>query len=710
VKHRDDIQGLRAVAVLLVIFAHVGIAGFAGGWIGVDVFFVISGFLITGLLIREYRETRHVSLLQFYVRRAKRILPASLITILVVLIASNLLLNSIRTANIRTDAFWAVGFVSNIHYIKINTDYFTSGQAVSPLQHFWSLAVEEQFYLIWPALFLLVSRQRGLRIKGSAIRRRHRVLLVAAIASALSLIWSIFYSYSNPTSAYFSTLTRVWELGFGVLLACTVPQIQKFTKRMPDRLRSVVLAITSWTGLAAIMLGACVVIKPGDPFPGYLALIPVLGAVGIIFGGLDEKQPIPNRILSIRPLTFIGTISFSLYLWHWPVHVFADALYPDSVNTTVGILAQLAVIFAISLISYYLIENPTRHLKVGQRELTKKRLSEITRVPIPAVVVLSVSAAFLLIVSVDVSPSRTADAQITMESSNIFIPTSTTTTVQNPSAVTTPESASTQQADWAKQVAESVGFTSADSKMQDFISRVSKEKLREACNPAPVGCTIGSSGAAKSVALLGDSHAYMFASTVATMLPDWLIRDYSTGSCIAASIDFANNKQEQMGGNSLEECVNSRNSAIEDIVARPPDLVIISDRTSWVVKDKQTTAWEIGERETYDRLSSISTKTKVVRFGETPSVETRWDRCLTASGSIKTCFGSRGDIAEALTNVQSVAKRYPWVQFVDVSTWLCSGDICPPVINGIPVYIDAGHLSLEFRPLLAPLLKAAINI
>ena len=192
-----------------MIFAHVGIAGFAGGWIGVDVFFVISGFLITGLLIREYDASHHVSLLQFYIRRAKRILPASLVTIVVVLIASNLLLNSIRTANINTDAIWAVGFVSNIHFIKINTDYFTSAQAVSPLQHFWSLAVEEQFYLIWPALFLLVSRQNGMRIRSWSILRSQRVLLVATIASALSLIWSIIYSHSNPTSAYFSTLTRV---------------------------------------------------------------------------------------------------------------------------------------------------------------------------------------------------------------------------------------------------------------------------------------------------------------------------------------------------------------------------------------------------------------------------------------------------------------------------------------------------------------------
>ena len=708
-KHRDDIQGLRAIAVLLVIFAHVGVAGFAGGWIGVDVFFVISGFLITGLLIREYDASHHVSLLQFYIRRAKRILPASLITIVVVVIASNLLLNSIRTANINSDAMWAVGFVSNIRFIRINADYFTSSQAVSPLQHFWSLAVEEQFYLIWPALFLLVSRQHGTRIGRRTILRSQRVLIVATIASALSLLWSISYTNSHPTSAYFSTLTRVWELGFGVLLACTIPQIKKLTERWTDGERSVAFAVASWTGLAAIILGACVLIKPGDPFPGYLALIPVLGAVGIIFGGLDEKQPLPNRILSLQPLRFIGTISFSLYLWHWPIHVFADALYPDTANTTLGIIAQLAVITAISLVSYYLIENPTRHLPIGQRQPVPKSRSEISRVPIAAVTVMCIGSAFLFVVSTDASESRTTDAQITMESSSVTVA-STTTTVQGSPAATTPNGSSALLAEWKKQLDESATVTTADDQLQALILAASKESIRDACNPAPVGCTVGSNTAGKTVAVLGDSHAGMFVSTLATMLPDWLVRDYSKPSCVAASIDFANNKQEQMGGSTLEECIDFRNSAIQDIVDRPPDLLIISDHTDWVAKQKKSAAWGLGEKKTYDLLSSISTKTKVVRLGETPSMANAWDACLTASGSIKTCFGSRADIADAVTNVQSAAKSYPWVQFIDIAAWLCSDDRCPPVINGIPAYIDGGHLSEEMRPLLAPLLKEAINL
>jgi peptidoglycan/LPS O-acetylase OafA/YrhL len=309
VKYRVDIQGLRGLAVLLVIFAHVGITGFAGGWIGVDVFFVISGFLITGLLIREYDATNHVSLLQFDLRRAKRILPASLITILVVVIASELLLNSIRTGNIRTDALWAVGFVSNIHFIKISADYFTSTQAISPLQHFWSLAVEEQFYLIWPALFLIVSRQVRLKIAGRQTSRQSRVFTVAVFASGLSLLWSIAYTSSNPTSAYFSTLTRVWELGFGVLLATLAGWTTDTLETLKLRTEQILRSCASWFGLIAILGGACVVIKPGDPFPGALALIPVLGAVGLIFGGLGNSQPLPNRILAIKPLAFIGTES-----------------------------------------------------------------------------------------------------------------------------------------------------------------------------------------------------------------------------------------------------------------------------------------------------------------------------------------------------------------------------------------------------------------
>jgi peptidoglycan/LPS O-acetylase OafA/YrhL len=534
VKYRNDIQGLRAIAVLLVIFAHVGVAGFAGGWIGVDVFFVISGFLITGLLIREYDSTNHVSLLQFYIRRAKRILPASLITIVVVLIASNLLLNSIRTANINTDAIWAVGFVSNIHFIRINTDYFTSGLAVSPLQHFWSLAVEEQFYLIWPALFLLISRQHGMRIRNWSISRSQRVLLIAVIASALSLMWSISYTNSNPTSAYFSTLTRVWELGFGVLLACTIPQIQRLTERWTDDKRSVAFAAASWAGLTAIILGACVIIKPGDPFPGYLALIPVLGAIGLIFGGLAEKQPIPNRILSMQPLPFIGLISFSLYLWHWPIHVFADALYPDSANTAFGIVAQLVVILAISLVSYYLIENTTRHLAIGTRETTRKKFAEISKVPTAAITVMCVSAAFLFIVSNAAGGGRTDDAEtsalsdIVTETSSFTISTSTTIpgTDTGPTSTISGRTELPLAAAWREKIIEGSKLKSPSAETLNIIATLPASKLIpnsfRSIGEGSVA-NVDSQSAENVIEVWGDSHASMLSTMVTAAFPDWRV-------------------------------------------------------------------------------------------------------------------------------------------------------------------------------------------
>ncbi|MBU6330700.1 MAG: acyltransferase, partial [Acidobacteria bacterium] len=509
-KQRNDIQGLRAVAVLLVILAHLEVPGFAGGWIGVDVFFVISGYLITSLLMREYDGTNHVSLLQFYVRRAKRILPAALTTIAVVVVAGYLLLNEIRAANIRTDALWSVGFVSNFRFISLSTDYFARSTAVSPLQHFWSLAVEEQFYLIWPALFLLIARQHGLRIGYREYRRAHRLLVVAGVLSFLSLGWSIYDSTVNPSSAYFSTATRVWELGFGVLLAVGLPLITTTEK---------VRRLCSWGGLAAILLGSCLIIKPGDPFPGYLALIPVLGAVGILLAGSTDKLPLPNRILATPPLVFIGTISFSLYLWHWPVHVFYDALHPDTVTTAAGIGIQAAIILALSLASYYLIENPTRHATWGVREPVYRRFDEIDLVPRGAATILCVGALLLFVVSSNVSSTRATDAAnldpaVVAENGDITDGSDVTRTIvqRDPQTVLT---------EWSTKVTDGVGVTKLPSDLQKTITNLSKQAVFEPCSSVAVGCVVNRPGATRTVAVFGDSHAAMLLSTIRAVFPNW---------------------------------------------------------------------------------------------------------------------------------------------------------------------------------------------
>jgi len=719
VNYRNDIQGLRAIAVLLVIFSHVGVAGFAGGWIGVDVFFVISGFLITGLLIREYDSTNHVSLLQFYIRRAKRILPASLITIVVVLIASNLLLNSIRTANINSDAIWAVGFVSNIHFIRINTDYFTSGLAVSPLQHFWSLAVEEQFYLIWPALFLLISRQHGMRIRNWSISRSQRVLLIAVIASALSLMWSISYTNSNPTSAYFSTLTRVWELGFGVLLACTIPQIRRLTERWTDDERSVAFAAASWAGLTAIILGACVIIKPGDPFPGYLALIPVLGAVGIIFGGLAEKQPIPNRILSMQPLPFIGLISFSLYLWHWPVHVFADALYPDSVNTTVGILAQLVVILAISLVSYYLIENTTRHLAIGKKETTRKKFAEISKVPTAAITVMCVSAAFLFIVSNAAGGGRTDDAETSALSDVV---TETPSTVQSQPAVTVdavkaPQTiTATQQTgpvltNWKQLVTEASSVKSVSPEVVKLIeSTANKPTYGLECDSlANIGCLNGSGS--NVVALFGDSHATMIKSPLIDALPGWTLHNYQMGNCGWSTINFANPGQDRnLEKASLADCIERRDASFGDMLATRPKFIVLSDNAEWVKgqSQKQKDLWIAGLNTTLDRLSQLGPDTTIVIFGEVPRSNS-FATCLRGN-SIASCNFAPTVSRWLREEQRRAAASHPGVIFIDSEQWLCTDDTCPAVIDDTPVYGDGQHFTGVFNKKLGPLFKEALGL
>ena len=696
-----------------MIFSHVGITGFDGGWIGVDVFFVISGFLITGLLNREYDEIHHVSLLQFYIRRAKRILPASLITIVVVLIASNLLLNSIRTANINTDALWAVGFVSNIHFIKINTDYFTSAQAVSPLQHFWSLAVEEQFYLIWPALFLIISRQHGMRFRGWVILRSQRLLLVATIASALSLMWSISYTNSNPTSAYFSTLTRVWELGFGVLLACTVPHIRDLVERWTDEERRVVFSAASATGLLAILVGSCLLIKPGDPFPGSLALIPVLGAVGIIFGGLNEKQPFVNRLLSIQPLPFIGTISFSLYLWHWPVHVFAEALYPDNVNTTTGILAQLAVILAISLVSYYLIENPTRHLPIGQREPEAKQLKEVSQLPIAALVVMSVSALFLFVVSKDASQSSTSDAQLTMESSSITTPTEEGTTQPSDSAQIDPTVGNRNPGEvlteWNQNLRDSIDVLRNDGLTSDLSTAVNETRDDRIgggfCRKLWDGCTIGSRDATHSVALIGDSHAQMVVATVAELFPASRITAYARSACPTArtSVVFENSGE---AGQDIEGCNTFRDQSINEMLANPPDVLIISDAFG-KFSEKYRDEWVNGQSETYDRLMALPPTTTIIHLTTTPgSTETSWENCLGSGSSLARCFTDPSPAYTMQEAQNGVQGRYPRVKVLDLLQLLCDGQTCPPAIDGVPVYIDGVHFTEDFRLALAPALGA----
>ncbi|MCW2606048.1 MAG: O-antigen acetylase, partial [Frankiales bacterium] len=311
-RFRTDVEGLRAVAVLLVLGDHLfGVP--AGGFVGVDVFFVVSGFLITGLLAREAERTGRVRLRAFWLRRVRRLLPTALVVLAVTCVVAQLLFLPVRAAQTARDAVFAAFSAANWRFAALGTDYFSSTRPPSPVQQYWSLAVEEQFYALWPLLVLLLATR-------SASVLRARLTLAVGVVLVASLAWSAHLSSVSPGAAYFSTATRAHELAAGALLALHVGRAERLSARTG--------AWLSLAGLVGVVASAFLV-RPGVPFPGVVALLPVLATVAVLAGGAGGRTGVASRLLSLRVPRYLGRISYSLYLWHWPVTVFGAALRPD---------------------------------------------------------------------------------------------------------------------------------------------------------------------------------------------------------------------------------------------------------------------------------------------------------------------------------------------------------------------------------------------
>jgi peptidoglycan/LPS O-acetylase OafA/YrhL len=307
---RPDIQGMRALAVGMVVVYHLYPSLLTGGFAGVDVFFVISGFLITGHLLREYHKTGRVALLDFWGRRAKRLVPAAAVVLTVTWVASRLLLPATRLADTASQIRASALYFQNWQLAWNAVDYLKSDSAASPVQHFWSLSVEEQFYLGWPLLFLLAALV-ALTARGTEQKRargHHVAFLLAGAVVAGSLWYSVYYTHANPAGAYFVTTTRIWELGIGGLLALLPAGLSHRISR---------LGLLGWAGLG-LVIASGFVLSGTNAFPGFLALLPAGGAAALILGGSAAGRFGPHRLMSARPMVFIGGISYSLYLWHWP--------------------------------------------------------------------------------------------------------------------------------------------------------------------------------------------------------------------------------------------------------------------------------------------------------------------------------------------------------------------------------------------------------
>ncbi len=343
-RQRRDVQGLRALAVLLVIANHAGVPGLAGGYVGVDVFFVISGYVITQLLLRESAKSLGAGLTDFYSRRVRRIVPAASLTLIATALAAQAVLGSQVDPNLPGDLRWASLFTANLRLIRTGSDYFVPGIHPSLITQFWSLAVEEQFYLVYPLLAFLVIR---------AVDARYKVQALAATVAAgvvASAWWSAHLTALQPTHAYYSPLTRFWELGLGCLLALTTTGRPIRTVRA-EHLTAVVGVVLLGVALASL--------DARSAYPGTLAWLPCGASALLLWSGRAGARTPVARILSCGPLVYLGDISYSLYLTHYLWLKLPEVVTPPMTGAGWRIV-ELAGTFVTAAASYHLIENPIR--------------------------------------------------------------------------------------------------------------------------------------------------------------------------------------------------------------------------------------------------------------------------------------------------------------------------------------------------------------
>ena len=346
--YRRHIDGLRAVAVLAVVAFHAGVPWLPGGYVGVDVFFVVSGFLITGLLLREFETRGDISLIGFYERRVRRLAPALLLVLAVTVVLGAVYLVPVggEQQSLAKSTIATLLLGSNIWFAHATGGYFDAPAAAQPLLHTWSLSVEEQFYLVWPTLLLLILRWA--RRRGGDPGRAAAATL--ALVGLTSLALSIVTTQTHPEFAFFGSPTRAWEFAIGGLAFFLIRR-----RSAPIPLAQTLVLL----GLAAIVWACATFVEGETPFPGWRAGIPALGAALVILGGEHDECGWCTRWLTLRPMVFIGLLSYSLYLWHWPLLVVARLETLDEIGPW-PIAGICLLSFVLAWLTYRYIENPLR--------------------------------------------------------------------------------------------------------------------------------------------------------------------------------------------------------------------------------------------------------------------------------------------------------------------------------------------------------------
>jgi len=679
---RGDIQGLRGIAVLLVLLFHASIPGFKGGFVGVDIFFVLSGYLITGNLLREIKHTGRIKFRVFYARRIRRLLPASLFVLLATLIAAVIWFPPLLLPGLAVDISSAGFYASNIDFAVRATDYFAASTIPSPVLHFWSLGVEEQFYLFWPLILALAT----IRKKNQAIK----VLIVAFVVFASSLTFANWLLPRNQPWAFFSFPTRAWELILGAILACVAQWVVKLPR-----------PISAVAGLAGIGLVLFSGITQSDPqrFPGFPALTPTLGAFLIILAGSTKKLTFPSKILAFKPLQLMGKISYSLYLWHWPVLVIPQVIAGKNVSITErALLALLSIVLAT--LTEKFIEAPFRKGFI------------ISLKPFRNIAIAGVVASLLAVISFGADYAATADLRGKHGSANaaderslidslVIKSTPTNTVPARPKSVDFPVPANLQP-----------NLLSAGNDRPISYTDHCHTQMNLRASTMP--CIYGDTTSTTEVVLFGDSHALAWFPAMNQVAKEnhWKLLSLTMSACSPADIPAYNPGTAAL----MQNCPIWRAASIQRIIAVHPYLVLVASTSGFQTEvngvvatgDSRKAPFVSGMARTITKLKTSGAK--ILMMSDTPALKQDPLVCLSAHPN--STLACATPVARAISAdwiaLESQIAALNSIALIKPQLWVCPTDPCPVVIGNILTYFDPGHMTATFSQALAGRLKSAI--
>ncbi|HEY7595911.1 MAG TPA: acyltransferase family protein [Actinophytocola sp.] len=654
-KFRPELQGLRALAAFLVVVYHVWLGRISGG---VDVFFLISGFLITGQLYRA-RSRGAIEFRPMWGRMIKRLFPAALTVLAAVIALSLVLLPEYRWFQTVREVVAAALYVENWQLAADSVDYFAQHNTASLVQHYWSLSIQGQFYVVWPLLVALV----GLVAARSRLDLWWSLLATMAIVCTGSLAFSVYLTTADQPLAYFHSATRIWEFALGGLLVLVIDRVV---------LPKPVALVLGWAGVVGVAICG-LVLRVGSVFPGYLALWPTVAAALVIAAGATGSAFGADRFLSSRPLVYLGNLSFALYLWHWPILLLYLVARDRPAVGPLGGAFVIGASLLLAVLTYHFVEEPVRRSAIG----TQTRWGAYRFGVLTLAVLLAMAGGWQLY-------GKQQAASSAVSADNPLYPGAQALRDGRLLPVRKAKPAPAYVAlgdDWI--VNDSATCTSS--------ARNAELRICPTAEPAPV----------KRIVLIGESHAEQF---LGALRPYAQTRHWQVLSMLRGGCPFAlppGPPTDLDAG-----CVRRNRDAIAEIVEMRPDAVVTVG--SREVRRGLTENIPSGYVEAWRQLAAHDIP--VIALRDNPRFTRPPVTCVQNKGAdAPACATPRAHLYADPNPFDTLPNRPEGVYFVDTSDYFCDASTCPPVIGNVIVYMDDNHISGTYMATVAPALGADIE-